>query len=70
MTLAAIAAGVAPEGYAATPAAQKGIDGIRRYLKTHEAPTLHHRAMVLWAASYLPDLVSAEEKDGTIADLL
>jgi squalene-hopene/tetraprenyl-beta-curcumene cyclase len=70
VTLAAIAAGVAPEEYASTPAARKGIEGIRGYLKTHEAPTLHHRAMVLWAASYLPDLVTAEQKDATIADLL
>jgi squalene-hopene/tetraprenyl-beta-curcumene cyclase len=69
VTLAAIAVGVAPNDYAATPAAQKGILGIRRWLKANAPPTLHHQAMLLWANSYVPDLITAEEKAATIQQL-
>jgi squalene-hopene/tetraprenyl-beta-curcumene cyclase len=70
VTLAAIAAGAAPEHYAETPAAKTGLDGIRRYLKDNPPPTLHHQAMLLWASSYLPDLQSDEDKRATVAQLL
>lgn len=70
VTLAAIAVGVAPEEYAATPAAQKGMEGIRSWLKANPPPTLHHQAMLLWANSYIPDLLTAEEKASTIQQLL
>lgn len=69
VTLAAIAVGVAPEGYANTLAAKQGLAGIRRYLQSDAPPTLHHRAMLLWASRYLPDLQSMEEKAETIARL-
>jgi len=69
-TLAAIAAGVAPEDYSRTPAAQQGIEGIHRYLKNNPAPTLHHEAMIVWAASYIPDLQTSEEKAATVKRLL
>ena len=69
VTLAAIAVGVAPNDYAATPAAQKGLEGIRRWLKANAPPTLHHQAMLLWANSYVPDLLTAEEKTTTIQQL-
>jgi squalene-hopene/tetraprenyl-beta-curcumene cyclase len=70
VTVAAIAAGVAPEKYAQTPAAQQGLAGIRRYLQKYPPPTLHHQAMLLWAASYLPDLQTDEEKRATVTQLL
>lgn len=69
VTLAVIAVGVASDDYAATPAAQKGMEGIRRWLKTSPPPTLHHEAMLLWANSYVSDLISAEEKTATIQRL-
>jgi squalene-hopene/tetraprenyl-beta-curcumene cyclase len=69
VTLAAIAVGVAPDKYADTEAAKHGLDGIRRYLKVNPAPTVHHQAMILWAASYVPDLLSANERKA-IADKL
>jgi len=40
------------------------------YLQNNPPPTLHHRAMLLWAASYLPDLQTVDENSATIADLL
>jgi squalene-hopene/tetraprenyl-beta-curcumene cyclase len=70
VTLVAIAVGVAPNKYAATPAAQKGMEGIRRWLKANAAPTRHHQAMLLWANSYVPDLLTAEEKTATIQQLM
>ena len=69
VTLAAIAVGVAPDDYAATPAAQKGMEGIRRWLKANAPPTLHHQAMLLWANSYIPDLLTDKEKSSTIEQL-
>lgn len=70
VTLAAIAVGVAPDNYSQEPAAQKGIEGIRRYLKSNPPPTIHHEAMVVWAGSYLQDLQTAEERAATVRKLL
>jgi squalene-hopene/tetraprenyl-beta-curcumene cyclase len=69
VTLAALAVGAAPENYADSPVAQEGLAGIRRYLADNPAPTLHHRGMLLWAAHYVPDLLSDEEKRATIVEL-
>jgi squalene-hopene/tetraprenyl-beta-curcumene cyclase len=69
-TLAAIAVGVAPDEYAKTPAARKGLVGLRRYLRDNPPPTLHHRAMLLWASSYLPDIQTDQEIAATVAELL
>lgn len=68
-TLAAIAVGVAPGDYRETPAAQAGMKKLKEYLKQNPAPTLHHKAMMLWAASYQPDLMSADEKRTAIKQL-
>lgn len=70
VTLAAIAAGVAPEDYAKTDAAKKGLQSIRNYLKKNPPPTLHHSAMWLWASSYLPDLLTDTQKQAVIDKLL
>ncbi len=69
-TMAAIGAGAAPEGYAQTPAAQAGLEKLRTYLKANPAPTLHHRAMTLWAATYLDGFMTPEERQATIDSLL
>jgi squalene-hopene/tetraprenyl-beta-curcumene cyclase len=69
-TLAAVAAGVAPQGYANTDAARKGLDGIRAYLKANPPANLHHKAMTLWAASYLHDVMTADERKRSINELL
>jgi squalene-hopene/tetraprenyl-beta-curcumene cyclase len=70
VTLAAIAVGIAPDGYAATDAARAGLDKIRAYLKNNPAPTLHHQAMILWAAVRLDGLMTADEKQACIDRLL
>ena len=70
VTLAAIAVGVAPQEYARTEAARKGMEGVRRYLKENPPTMLHQRAMTLWAAGYVPDLMTPEERKACIKDLL
>lgn len=70
VTLAAIAVGVAPDDYANTSAAQKGVAMIRSYLSNHPAPTLHHRTMLLWASSYLDDLIPEQEQQACMDTLL
>jgi len=70
VTFAAIGVGVAPGEYAQTPAAKKGLENIRRYLKANPPPTLHHKAMVLWASTYVGGLMSEKEKKACIKELL
>lgn len=69
-TMVAIGVGAAPDGYVATPAAQAGLSKLKAYFAANPAPMLHHRAMLLWANSYLPDLVTAEARQATIDELL
>jgi len=68
--LAALAVGAAPEKYAETDAARSGLAAIRKYLQNNPPPTLHHRAMWLWAASYLPDLLEPSLRRAWTEELL
>ena len=68
-TLAALAAGVAPDGYVATETARAGIEKLRAYFKKTTAPDLHHRVMLLWASTKLDGLLTADEQKSIIADL-
>jgi len=70
VTMAAIAAGMAPDDYAKTPAAKTGLDGVRRFLQTTKAVSLHQRTMMLWASAYVDDLLSPDAKAATLADLM
>jgi squalene-hopene/tetraprenyl-beta-curcumene cyclase len=70
VTLAALAVGVAPEGYARTDAAQQGLNRIRSYLKAHPPQNLHHQAMLLWVATHLDGFVSPDERKETMKHLL
>lgn len=68
-TLAAIAAGVAPESYAKTEKAQAGLKNIRRYLAANPPPAPHHKGMILWADSLCGDLADARQRKAWIAEL-
>lgn len=70
VTFAALGVGLAPENYAQSPAARKGMAGIRDYLQRHPAPSLHHRAMLAWAAHYTPELQTTVERQKTLDELL
>jgi squalene-hopene/tetraprenyl-beta-curcumene cyclase len=68
-TLALIAAGVAPGSYAETDAAKSGIAKARAYLRANPPPGVHHQTMLLWASTYVDELISAEERKATIEKL-
>jgi squalene-hopene/tetraprenyl-beta-curcumene cyclase len=65
----ALAAGAAPERYIDTPAAKTGLEKIRGYLKKNPPPTLHHKAMLAWASSHVPDLISDNDRRELIKEL-
>lgn len=67
--LAAVAVGVAPEDYRSQPQAQEGIARLRKYLAETKWPTLHHRAMLVWAAAAWPEVLPAEARKQTIDEL-
>jgi hypothetical protein len=72
-TLAAVAAGTAGSKYPrhqATEIVPKAA-ALRSFLKTTlaEKPLLHNRALALWAASHLTNLLAVDEKKALIADL-
>jgi len=69
VTMAAIGVGVAPDHYAETPQARKGLEGIRRYLREHPPATMHQRCMLLLAAASISGLINNEEAQRTVADL-
>ena len=69
-TIALVGVGIAPEDYAKSKLAQEGIAGLKKYLVDHPAPTLHHEAMVLWAASHVDGLLTAKNKQATIDKIL
>ena len=70
VTLAALAVGVAPDGYAKTASAKKGLAGLRRWLNVNPPENLHHQAMILWAASYLDGFMTPDEQQRAVKNLL
>ena len=70
VTMAALAVGIAPDGYADTPQARAGLEEIRTYFKNNPPPSLHHRAMLAWCSIRVAGIVSAEERKQTLNELL
>jgi squalene-hopene/tetraprenyl-beta-curcumene cyclase len=68
--LAALAAGVAPEGYARTAEVQDGLTRLRRYFTRTPPRNLHHQALLLWASLHLDGLMTAAERQDTVRALL
>jgi squalene-hopene/tetraprenyl-beta-curcumene cyclase len=65
--LAAIAVGTAPGNYAANPEIQDQVKLLREYLqKGAGTEHLFNRAMVLWASSKLPDLLSPMDRQAIV----
>lgn len=69
-TMAIIGVGMAPEDYQSTPAAQAGIKKIKQYFAANRDTMLHHRAMILWGSAHVEDLLTAEEKQSCVQELL
>jgi squalene-hopene/tetraprenyl-beta-curcumene cyclase len=68
-TFAALGIALAPEGYSQTETGKKCLQGIRRFLKANPAPSLHHRAMVLWASLHVDGLMTDLERKRTLDEL-
>jgi squalene-hopene/tetraprenyl-beta-curcumene cyclase len=66
-TLAAIAVGAAPNGYAATPAIQERVKALRDYLrKGSETAHLFNRVNLLWASGVWPELLTREQQQSIV----
>jgi hypothetical protein len=63
VTMAAIGVGTAPDHYADTPQARKGLDQIRHYLQEHPPTTMHQRSMLLLASGCVKDLPCTGTRD-------
>lgn len=70
VTLAALAAGIAPGNYSETPAAQEGIKKLLTFLKNDPPKSLHHRAMLAWSSIRIPAIASEAERQKTLEELL
>ena len=70
-TLAAIAVGIAPENYRATPEVQTNVRLLRDYLnREFAAQTTMNRALLLWAGAKLPGLLEPDRQKAIIAEFL
>src|SRR5262245_12433990 len=67
-SLAAIAVGSAPEGYAASLAIQDRMQALRGYFQRQQGTvSLLNQLMGLWASGTVHDLLTAEQRNATIA---
>jgi len=70
-TLAAVAAGTAPEHYIATPEIENNLKLLRAYLNRHyPAQTAINRVALLWASAKVPGLLKAQQRHAIISEVL
>ena len=68
--LAAVAAGTEPGGYASRPDIQDRIGALRTFLRQGAAAqSVFNRAVLLWSASALPDLLTTGERSAIVDSL-
>jgi squalene-hopene/tetraprenyl-beta-curcumene cyclase len=67
---AALGVGRAPEGYAQSEEAKAGLARLKGYLRKHAPPDLHHKTWLLWASLKLDGLMTRDEREQTIKELL
>jgi squalene-hopene/tetraprenyl-beta-curcumene cyclase len=69
--LAAIATGIAPENYAASPAIQPRLDLVRAYLQHNAAAqTPINRVNLLYASTKLPNLLTPAQQQSIVEEIL
>jgi squalene-hopene/tetraprenyl-beta-curcumene cyclase len=69
-TLAALATGLAPDGYSRDPAIQEPVSRLRDYLRrTYPDQTLLNRIDLLWVAGQMPDLVDSEVRTAILSEI-
>lgn len=69
VTLAALGTSLAPDNYAQTEAARKGLAGVRRFLNAAPVTSLHQQAMLLWVSQSLDGILPADRQRQNQADL-
>jgi squalene-hopene/tetraprenyl-beta-curcumene cyclase len=69
VTMAALGVGVAPGGYAGTPAAKAGLEGIRKYFADNPPANVHHRAMKLLVSRHVDGIMTESERQRVVKDL-
>jgi len=70
-TLAAVAIGIAPGNYRATPEVQPRLSLLREYInREFGVQTTINRVLLLWAAARLPGLLEPDRQQAIIGDLL
>ncbi|HEY5315049.1 MAG TPA: squalene--hopene cyclase [Pirellulales bacterium] len=69
-TVAALAVGIAADGYAETPRARAGLERLRRYFQNNPPKSLHHRAMLAWCSVRVDGIVTEADRHKTLAELL
>lgn len=65
----AVGVGAAPENYAQSETAQRGLARIRQYLNTNKPANAHHRLMLLWASLKTGGLMTDADRALTIKEL-
>lgn len=66
---AALAVGHAPDNYARTEQATKGLDKLRGYFKNTPPPNLHHKTWLLWGSVKLDGLMTHDQQQATVKEL-
>jgi len=69
VTLVALAVGMAPEEYRNTPTARAGMKRLVRYVEKHPPGSGHQKAMTLWAAQFVNQLASDDQRRQWMGDL-
>ena len=70
-SLAALAVGMAPAAYRATPALQNQLQRLREYLgREYSRQPLIHQVVALWAAQMWPGLLSAAQRKAIVAAVI
>ncbi|MGH9741850.1 MAG: hypothetical protein ACRD51_05805 [Candidatus Acidiferrum sp.] len=68
--LAALAVGMAPENYRATPEIQDNLKLLRGYLdREYATQALHNRVVLLWASTKLPGLIDPDLQKSIVKDI-
>jgi len=70
-SMAAVAVGTAPEGYASTPAIADNLKLLREYFKREsDKQNLFNRVMGLWASTKVENLLTREQQQAIVGDAL
>ena len=70
VTLAALTTGIAPDCYAKTEEARRGLGKIRLFLENNPPLSLHHRGMIAWVSCYIGGIMDDRGREKTLGELM